>query len=222
VTIARHPQDERGSRLPSRRRRWLPAAALLLVLAAIGAALLGVSRRFPLETLIIAAILAIAGIGIILYVWELAVVGWVVDFLSEIGMPKIRARAVPLECEQVGEIIVVNLRDNIATPGQCQAVQRQLKHLISEHYCDFVLDFRRAGNISTGFRGVMLQFMKAARSEAERLGKPVQPVALPRGEVFRVFDDRERAIEEMSRHDGHGWVVLCCVPVGIRAVSGPM
>ena len=65
----------------------------------------------------------------------------------------------------------------------------------------------------------MVRIMKAACREAEKLGKPNQPMDLPPGEVFCVFDDRQRAVEEMSRHGGHGWVVLCSVPVGIRAVS---
>jgi hypothetical protein len=191
----------------------------LLLLTTICAVLVSVSRHFPLETLIVAAILAIAGIGIILYIWELVIVSWIVDFLSEIGMPTIHAGPVPLECEQVGEIIVVKLRDNIATVWQCQSVQKQLKHLIDEHHCDFVLDFLYAGRISTSFRGVMVYIMKAARREAGRLGKPYRPLALPYGQAFRAFDDRERALEEMSKHDGHGWVVLCSVPVGIRGVS---
>jgi hypothetical protein len=218
----RRDDGRRRVRLPPARRRWPLAVLLLLVLAAGGAVLLRVSRNYPLETFIIAAVLAIAGIGVILYIGELTIVGWVVDFLSEIGMPKIRARPVPLECEHVGEIVVVKLRQNIATIGQCQSVERQLKSLIDEHYCDFVLDFRYAGNIATSFRGVMLHFMKAARREAEKLGKPHRPVAVPRGEVFRVFDDREHALEVMSEHDGHGWVVLCSVPVGVRAVSDLM
>jgi hypothetical protein len=191
----------------------------LFVLATICAVLISVSSSFPLETLIIAAVLTLAGIGVILYFWELVILGWVVDFLSEIGGPRIHARPVPLECEQVGEIIVVKLRDNIATVWQCQSVQKQLKRLIDEHHCDFVLDFFHSGNISTSFRAVMVHIMKAARREAERLGRPYRPVALPRGEVFRVFDDRQRAVKEMSKHDGHGWVVLCSVPAGIRAVS---
>ena len=134
-------------------------------------------------------------------------------------MPKIRATPIPLEYEQIGEIIVVTLRDNIITLGQCQTVQKQLGRLVDEHHCDFVLDFLYAEKISKSFRGVMVRFVKAARREAEKLGKPYRPVALPRGAVFKVFADRRRAIEEMSKHDGHGWVVLCCVPVGIRAVS---
>ena len=192
---------------------------MLLLVLAIGAALVGVSRRFPLETLIMATIIAIAVIGVILYIWELTIIGWIVDFLSELGMPKFRARQIPLECEEVGEIIVVKLHNNIATAGHCQSVEKQLQRLIDEHHCDFVIDFLNAGNVSRSFRGVMVRLMKAARKEAERLGKPYFPVTLPRGEVFRVFDDSRHAVEEMSKHVGHGWVVLCSVPVGIRAVS---
>jgi len=165
-------------------------------------------------------VIAIAGIGVVLYIGELVIIGWVVDFLSAIGMPKFQARAIPLEYEPVGEIIVVTLRDNVATAGQCQSVQNQLKHLIDEHRCDFVLDFFHAGRISKSFRGVMLHVMKAARREAERLGKLDQPVGLPGREEFSVFDDRQSAVEEMSRNGGHGWVVLCSVPVGTRAVFG--
>ena len=134
-------------------------------------------------------------------------------------MPKSQARSVPLEHEQVGEIIVVKLRNNIATDRQCLSVQKQLKCLIDEHHCNFVLDFLYAEKTSKSFRGVMVHLMKAARREAGELGKPYRPVALPHGAVFRVFNDRERAVEEMSKHEGHGWVVLCSVPVGIRAVS---
>jgi hypothetical protein len=34
-----------------------------------------------------------------------------------------------------------------------------------------------------------------------------------------VFEDRQRALDAMAKHDGHGWVVLCGVPFGLRAVS---
>jgi hypothetical protein len=183
-----------------------------------------ISRR--LNALLIAVVFAIAGIALLLYIGELVILGWVVDvlgkiedFLSEIGMPKIQARPDPLDYEQVGEIIVVTLRKNIATIGQCQSVQKQLKSLIDEHHCDFVLDFYYADRISKAFRGVMVHLMKAARREAARLGKPYRPVAAARGKVFRVFVDRQHAVEEMSKHDGHGWVVLCGVPVGVRAIS---
>ncbi len=199
----------------------LPGISVLTLLALmVAAALLNVSRRFPLETLIVATVLAVCVIVVILYVWELVILGWAVDFLSEIGMPKFHAEPVPLEYEEVAEVIVVTLRENIAGVLQCQAVQKQLKHLLDEHHCDFVLDFSYAGRISHSFREVIVHLRKAAQKEAQRLGRPYRPMTLPRGASFRVFDDRKRAIEEMSQHDGHGWVVLCCVPVGIRAVSG--
>ena len=198
----------------------LAVSVLFLFVLTICAVLFSVFRRFPLETLIAAALLAVSGLAVVLYIWELVILGWVVDFLSEIGMPKLQARLLPLEYEQVGEIVVVKLRDNTASVLQCQSVQKQLKRLIDdEHHCDFVLDFLYAEKISRSFRDVMVYVRKAARREARKLGKPYRPVALPHGAVFRVFDDRKRAVEEMSKHDGHGWVVLCSVPVGIRAVS---
>jgi hypothetical protein len=190
---------------------------LILFVLAFCAALFNVYESYPLETIITAAVLTVCGIAIVLYIGELVVVCWIVDFLLEIGMPKFQPA--PLEYEQVGEIIVVKLRNNIATITQCLAVQKQLKCLIDEHHCNFILDFLCADEISKSFRGVMLNLMKAARREAGELGKPYRPVASPHGAVFRVFDDREHAIEEMSKHDGHGWVVLCSVPVGIRAVA---
>jgi hypothetical protein len=220
VTMGQYREDaRRGRRSSSGGGLWQFPVLVLLVLTIL-AVFLTLLKRFPLETIIITSVFAIAGIGIVLYIWELVLIGWVVDFLSAVGVPKIKARPVPLVCEQVGKIIVVKLHDNIATIQQCQSVQKQLKRLIDEHHCDFVFDFSYAGRISRSFRGVMLHVMKAARREAENLGKFHQPVALSSGEVFRVFDDRERAIEEMSKHYGHGWVVLCSVPVGIRAVYG--
>jgi len=199
----------------------LGVSVLLLCVLMICAELLSIFRIFPLHTLIAAGLVAVCGLAVVLYIWELVIIGWVIDFLSKTGMPEIRAVPVPLEYEQIGEITVVKLRDNTATVLDCQSVQKQLNRLIEERHCDFVLDFARAGKISRHFRGVMLHVMKAARREAVRLGRPYRPVALPHGEVFRVFADRERAVAEMSKHDGHGWVVLCSVPFGIRAVSGP-
>ncbi len=205
-------------------RRFLKAllgtSVLFLLALTIYAALLSVSRRFPLETLIVVAVFTVCGIALILCAGELVVIGWLVDFLSEVYLPQAQARPAPLEYERVGEIIVVKLRDNVITLQQCRSVQEQLKRLVDEHHCDFVLDFFHAEKISKRFRGVMVHILKAARREAVKRGKPCRPVALPRGAVFRVFDDREHAVEEMSKHDGHGWVVLCSVPVGIRAVSG--
>ena len=170
MMITRHPQDGRRGRQP-----WQYSLWHLFALTTICAALFSVSRifrRFPLETLILATVIAIAVAGVILYIGELFVLGWIVDFLSDLGMPKFKALAVPLDWEQVGEIIVVNLRDNIASAAQCRTVEKQLKRLIDEHHCDFVLDFTSAGRISMNFRGVMLNLMKAARREAENLGKP--------------------------------------------------
>ena len=133
-------------------RRFLKAfrgvVGLLLFVLAICVALAVVFRHFPLETLVIAAMFVVAGLAIVLYVWELVIIGWVVDFLSEVGMPKIQAVPIPLEYERIGEIIVVTLRDNIATVLQCQSVQKQLDGLIAEHHCDFILDFSSAGRIS--------------------------------------------------------------------------
>ena len=214
--------SSRRRRSPSGKRPWQFSLAFLFVLTTICAVLLSlfnVARRFPLESLIMATVIAIAVSGVILYIWELVIIGWIVDFLSELGMPKFLAKPVPLEWGQVGEIVVVKLRDNIATVLHCQLVEKQLKHLINEHHCDFVLDFSQAGNVSRSFRQVMLHLMKAARKEAGALGKPYFAVAPSHGGVFRVFDDWQRAVEEMSKHGGHGWVVLCSVPVGIRAVS---
>jgi hypothetical protein len=205
------------------RRRFLKALPAIVILSLLALAIypvfLHVSRRYPLETLIIVSVCAICGLALVLYIGELVVLGWIVDFLATIGMPKIHARPTPLEYELVGQIIVVTLHDNIATVLQCQTVQKQLKGLIDEHHCDFVLDFSYAEKISKSFRGVIVQLMKAARREAEKLGKPYWPVALTHGAAFRVFADRQQAVEEMSPYEGHGWVVLCCVPVGVRAVS---
>jgi hypothetical protein len=185
---------------------------------AILAALYRVSNVYPFETLLVAGVLALAASGIMLYVGQLFVLGWVVDFLDSLGQPKSKLLTVPLECEQVGEAIVVRLRENIANAAECKAVERQLKRVIEEHFCDFVLDFSAAGRISRHFRGVMIYLLKAARREAESLGKPYYPLGLPPGELFPIFDDNKEAIKEMARHGGHGWVALCGVPVGVRAV----
>jgi hypothetical protein len=207
----------RGSRGQWGRALWQVAAVLLLLAVILGEGP-RVFRRYPLETLIVAGIVGIAALGIVLYIWELVVVGWVVDFLTAIGMPKIRITA-RLQYQQIGEIIVVTLRDDVATVLQCQAVQKQLKRMVDEHYCDFILDFCQAGSVSTSLRGVMLSLAKAARREAERLGKTYFPPELPRGEAFTIFNDRQSALATMSQHGGHGWVVLCSVPTGIRAVG---
>jgi len=200
------------------RRLW-QFTVLILFLLALGAAIFSASRHFPIETLIVGSIFVVAGLGLVLYIAELYVIGWVVDFLDGIGVPKFHARSVPLEYEQVGEIVIVTLRENIATAGQCQSVQQELKRRVDEHQCNFVLDFSYAGRISQNFRPVMVHLLKAARREAKKQGKPESLVALPRGDLFRVFDDRELALAEMARQGGDGWVVLCSVPVGTRAVT---
>jgi hypothetical protein len=206
------------------RRRFLRAVLglsfLFLLVVAIYEALVAVFWRFPLETLIVLGVFAVCGVALVLCAGELVVVGWIVDFLAEIRMPGIQAKPIPLEYQRVGEIIVVKLRDNIITLQQCQSVQKQLKRLIGEHHCNFVLDFSSAEKISKRFRGVMVYIMKAARREAGKRGTPYRVTALPRGSVFQVFDNSQRAVEEMSQHDEQGWVVLCSVPVGIRAFSG--
>jgi hypothetical protein len=194
---------------------------VLLYLAVLAAvlALLKALTVYPIETAIIVGILCISGLGVILYVWELVVIGWVMDFLMRIGVPRPSIISTPLEYEKVGGIIVVPLH-NVASVLDCQSVERQLRQLIDEGHCDFVFDFLPAGKISRHFREVMLHVMKAAHAEAAKGGKPCRPPALSEGEVFRVFADRRQALEEMARHEGHGWVVVCSVPFGLRAVSG--
>lgn len=175
---------------------------------------------------LIAVITLLAAVAVVLYVGQLVILGWAMDllsalddFLSHLGMPKRIAQPDPLEHEQVGEIVVVTLRNNIATLRQCQIVQKQLKRLVDEHHCDFVLDFSCADRISQSFREVVFQLIKAARREASRLRLPQQPIPLPRRNMFQRFTDRQGALEAMSKQAGHGWVVLCSVPVGIRAFS---
>jgi hypothetical protein len=205
--------------LPAERRPWLLALVGLILLTAVAVAVLEVGKRFPLGTLIIGTILALSAIAIALYVGELVVIGWIVDFLEWVTSPHIRARYAPLEFEQVGEMLIVKLSDHIVTAEHCQAVGRQLERFVDEHYCDFILDFSAVGRLSRSFRGVMMQLAAAAREEAQRRGKPFRPVAVPPGEIFRMFDDKAGAIAEMGTHAGHGWVVLCGVPPGIRAAS---
>jgi hypothetical protein len=219
VKQARLPQSAgRGRPRRSRWRRWLLRLLALGVLAAIAAVLYNVWEEYPLESLVIAAIFLLAAIGVALYVGELVVLGWVVDLLIWLAAPTLHRKETPLECQRVGEIVIVKLGD-IVTVWQCESVRKQLQRLIDEQHCDLILDFSGIGRISSHFRGVMLRLARAARREAGKLGKPYRPVALPPGEVFRVFDDRASALEAMGIHAGHGWVVLCSVPAGIRAVS---
>jgi hypothetical protein len=185
------------------------------VFTANSALLLTVGRRFPLETDIALAILTVAGIGFTLYVGELAIV----DLLLWLATPILREAQEPLECQQVGEILVVKLSDNIVSVWHCQMVSRQLLRFVDEHHCNFILDFSGVGRLSRNFREVLMRLTTAARREGEKQGRPYHPVALPPGEIFPLFADRRSALDAMLQHDGHGWVVLCSVPVGIRAVS---
>ena len=205
----------RGRRSPARRCVWQSFSFPLLVLTINCALLFTVGRRFPLETVIVLAIFGVAAIGVALYVGELVIV----DFILWITTPIMHEILAPLEYEQVGEMTIAKLSDDIVSVWQCQAFERQLKRLIDEHHCDLILDFSGIGRLSSNFRGVLIRLTTAARREAEKLGSPYRPVAVPPDELFRVFADRKSAVEEMGRHDGHGWVVLCSVPVGIRAVS---
>ena len=212
-------QNRTRRRAASRRRPWQYSLAALLALTTLCAALLKVGTAFPLETLIVGGIVAGAALAVVMYVGELVVIGWIIDFplwLAERAMPP---AYVPLEHEQVGQITIVKLGDNIASARECRSVQQQLDRLIAEHRCDFILDFSGIKKLPGGFREVLLHVTKAARAEARRQGHCGGSVDLPTGELFRIFDDRAAAIAEMSRHASHGWVVLCAVPVGIRAVS---
>ncbi len=212
----------RRHRSPSGSRPWVLWIFGLLMLAAASMALFKYGERYPLETLICAAAVFITLISIAGYVGELVIVGWIMDFLTWLTTPIIHAKQVPLDYDQVGEMIVVNLSDNIVTARQCQSVQKQLKRLIDEHHCDFILDFSRIGRVSIRFRAVMVHFARAARREARKQAKPHLPLAVPPGDQFTVFADGQSAVEEMGMHDGHGWVVLCSVPAGIRAVPEAM
>jgi hypothetical protein len=212
--------SRRDRRSPSGRRPWQFSLFALFVATTFCAVLLSVGKTYPLETLIVLAIIAFALLGVALFVGELVIIGWIMDLFSWMSMLGLHAKEAPLEYQQVGEMIVVKLSDNIVSVRQCRSVQKQLQRLVDERHCDFILDFSCIGKISSRFHGVMTGLSRAARREAGRQARPYRPVALPPGELFRIFDDRQSAVEEMAGHDGHGWVVLCCVPAGIRAVSG--
>jgi hypothetical protein len=191
---------------------------LALVALTWGPSLLDLVKRHPFDSLLVAAILIGSAILVILYVGELLVLGWIVDFIDQIGMPKPRG-PVPLEFEQFGQTIVVAVPEIVATVRDCRSMQEQLKGLIDAHHCDFVFDFSRAEKLSRHFRQVLLYATKAARKKAWNLGVPARPFPLPFGAKFKVFEDRQRALETMAKHEGHGWVVLCGVPFGLRALS---
>jgi hypothetical protein len=189
------------------------------VLTTACAILLKVGMRFPLETLIVLGIVAGAALAIGLYVGELVVIGWIMDFpawLAERAMPPAH---VPLDYEHVGEITIVTLSDNIASVRECRSVQQQLDRLIAERGCDLVLDFSRVKKLSSRFREVLVHVTETAETAAEKRGLPCHDIALPPGGTFPVFADRQQALADMDQHAGHGWVVLCAVPTGMRAVS---
>ena len=183
------------------------------------AILLKAYKGFPMETLIVLGIIAGAVVAIVLYIGELVVIGWIADFpawLAERAMP---AAHVPLEIEHAGPITIVKLSDNIASARECRSVQEQLDRLVAADRCDLILDFARVKKLAAGFRDVLVHVTRAVRKAVEKRGQPYRGPEPAKGETFPVFADCEQALAEMGRHDGHGWVVLCAVPVGIRAVS---
>ena len=91
----------RGSRSPGRQ----PTVAVLALVPVRAGRCRGASAfagKFPLETVIFGTIIAIAAIGLVLYIGELVIIGWVVDFLAGISMPKIQSRTVPLNTSKLG------------------------------------------------------------------------------------------------------------------------
>ncbi len=211
--------SSRGRRRRSERRPWQYSLAALFVLTTVCAVLLKVGKAFPLETLIVVGIVAGAALAVAMYVGELVVIGWIVDIPAWLAERALPPAHVPLEYEHVGEITIVKLSDNIASARECRSVQQQIDRLIAEHHCDLIIDFYSIKKLNSGFRDVLVHVTRAAREEAEKQARPFYSPELPPGEVFRTFSDRDAAIAEMGRHVGHGWVVLCAVPTGIRAVS---
>ena len=123
-------RPQRGRGRFSAFSRWLwRFVTFVLLLLVVSAGLLGAARRFPLESLIFSTIGVLAVVGVVLYVGELVVLGWIIDFLDWIAMPRMHVKPSPLEYEPCGEMIVVRLRDNVGTVLQCQSVQKQLKAL---------------------------------------------------------------------------------------------
>jgi hypothetical protein len=214
-----HRIQGRGRRAWSNRRPWQYSLFALFVLTTVCAILLSAGKSYPLETLIVGGIVAGAVLAVIMYIGELVVIGWVMDFPAWLVERALPAAHVPLEYEVAGEILVVTLSDNIASVRECRSVQQQLDRLIAGQHCDVILDFTSIKKLSSGFREVLTHVTQTARGEAEKRGKSYRDLDRPIGETFLVFDDREQALAEMLKHDGHGWVVLCAVPVGIRAVS---
>ena len=145
----------------------------LIVLAIVGVAVLKAAERFPLGTPIFGTIFALSAVAVVLFLGELVVIGWIVDFLDWIASSGIRARYAPLEFDQVGEVLIVKLGNHMVSDEHCQAVQRQLDRFVGEHYCDFILDFSAVGRLSRSFRGVMTRLA----SGAERGGEAGQAVS---------------------------------------------
>jgi hypothetical protein len=210
----------RGRLRRTERRPWQYSLAALFVLTTVCAVALKAAIALPFEGLIIAGIVALCLLAVTMYVGVLVVIGWAIDipiWLAERAMPP---AYVPLEIEHVGEITVVTLSDNIASARECRSVRQQLDRLIAEHHCDLLIDFSSIKKLNSGFREVLIIVTKAARKEAEKQGLPYREFELPAGEIFPIYENRERALAEMTRHKGRGRVVLCAVPVSIRAVSG--
>ncbi len=191
----------------------------LFVLMTVCTVVLKFYKGFPLQTLIVLGIVAGSLLAVMLYVSELVVLGWLLDFPTWLAERALPAAHVPLEFERTGEITVVKLSENIASARECRSVQEQLDRLIAEGQCDLVVDFGGVKKLASGFREVLVHVTGSARRAAEKRGQSCRGPDLPPGETFHVFAGREEAIAEMARYEGHGWVVLCAVPVGIRAVS---
>jgi hypothetical protein len=210
---------------PSRRREpadmrpWQFSLLSLLAFVTVVAVLLGVAKTFPFESFLFLAILAGATLAVLLYVGQLTIVAWITDLSDWLATAGIHGRQPPLDYEEAGAIVVVKLSDNLVTARQCRWAEKQLQRLIAEQRCDLVLDFSGIERISSRFRDTMIRLAAAARQEAARQGLVYRPMRLPTGHVFPIFADRPSALAAMAAYDGHGWVVLCSVPTGIRAVS---
>ena len=89
----------RNIRPGASRRPWQYSLLALFVLTTVIAVLLSIGVTFPLETFIVLGLVAASAVAVLLYVGELVVLGWIIDFpawLAERAMP---AAHVPLECE---------------------------------------------------------------------------------------------------------------------------
>ena len=118
--------------------------------------------------------------------------------------------------DQVGEITVVKLPRFLRSQEACDAVDVQLQRLLDDQRCDFILDFADTDFMSTRFIAHLIRLARRAKTVAEQTGKRTATPACPRGQFFKMFDDRASAVEEMSQFDGHGWCVFCSVAPDIR------